>query len=634
MYLKNLFIENMWSIEKLQILEKDLFLENWNLKPVILLWKNWSWKTTLLSCISDSFFELWNKVFNNILPKDWIWYKYYKASGGLNTKIWENYSFSYLQFKKDNDIYEYVDKNWELSFQECKEKTNNLLTLQNKWNEVWNTKISSEVKNNKNFKSDFWNNSYCIFPANRFEYPYWMIRDSYNKITNVKDSKKYNWDLWKSILVNDSMDDIKSWILDLFLDAKFRIKNNGKWGYDFDDVKNPQNIDILNQWIENIENLLSEILDKKVKLSVNYRWQWSRINIIDGCTNEIVLDGLDKLSAWESILICMFLTIIRYSDIWDINKSFKLNEIEWIVVIDEIDLHLHIRLQKEVLPRLIKLFPKVQFIISTHSPFFLYWMNKEFWDDTLMLNMPSWVILDNYDNFEEFQQAFNTFESLTENYKLKYEELSNSLNIENDIIICEGKTDVIHIKKAIEKLWIENLDNIQFIEIPNDWWDSELKKALKYIAMLSHTNKIIWIFDRDREDTIRDIGELKGYWNNVYAFCIPIPKWRDKYNKISIEFYYDDKDLHKEKNWQCLCFTNELNFDNDRKPLELRDKDKVMEDFNKQIFDENIWNVKWVHSKARFAELVKNDEDFIKDFNFENFRLIINKIKEILEKHD
>jgi hypothetical protein len=60
--------------------------------------------------------------------------------------------------------------------------------------------------------------------------------------------------------------------------------------------------------------------------------------------------------------------------------------------------------------------------------------------------------LDNYDNFEEFQQAFNTFESLTENYKLKYEELSSSLNIENNIVICEGKTDVIHIKKAIEKL--------------------------------------------------------------------------------------------------------------------------------------------------------------------------------------
>ena len=328
----------------------------------------------------------------------------------------------------------------------------------------------------------------------------------------------------------------------------------------------------------------------------------------------------------------MFWTIIKNSDSIDLSKDIELHNIKWIVVIDEIDLHLHIRLQKEVLPKLIKLFPKVQFIISTHSPFFLYWMNKEFWDDTLMLNMPSWVILDNYDNFEEFQQAFNTFESLTENYKLKYEELSNSLNIENDIIICEGKTDVIHIKKAIEKLWIENLDNIQFIEIPNDWWDSELKKALKYIAMLSHTNKIIWIFDRDREDTIRDIGELKGYWNNVYAFCIPVPEFRDQFNKISIEFYYEDKDLKKmDSEWNCLYFNNEFYFDDNRKIIRKKTPDEIVEDPDKYIYDKDIWAVEWVYSKARFAELVETDDEFIESFNFENFMLIVDKIKEILQ---
>ncbi len=54
----------------------------------------------------------------------------------------------------------------------------------------------------------------------------------------------------------------------------------------------------------------------------------------------------------------------------DINKSVQLNTIEGIVLIDEVDLHLHIKLQKDILPQLIKLFPKVQFIVSSHSPFF------------------------------------------------------------------------------------------------------------------------------------------------------------------------------------------------------------------------------------------------------------------------
>lgn len=40
-----------------------------------------------------------------------------------------------------------------------------------------------------------------------------------------------------------------------------------------------------------------------------------------------------------------------------------------IAIIDEIEHHLHVELQKRALPFLTKMFPKVQFIVSTHSPF-------------------------------------------------------------------------------------------------------------------------------------------------------------------------------------------------------------------------------------------------------------------------
>lgn len=39
-----------------------------------------------------------------------------------------------------------------------------------------------------------------------------------------------------------------------------------------------------------------------------------------------------------------------------------------IVMIDEIDLHLHPKLQREILRKLTEIFPNVQFIVSTHSP--------------------------------------------------------------------------------------------------------------------------------------------------------------------------------------------------------------------------------------------------------------------------
>lgn len=50
-------------------------------------------------------------------------------------------------------------------------------------------------------------------------------------------------------------------------------------------------------------------------------------------------------------------------------RSIDPDELTGIVLIDEIDAHLHVSLQKKILAFLKKAFPKVQFIVSTHSPF-------------------------------------------------------------------------------------------------------------------------------------------------------------------------------------------------------------------------------------------------------------------------
>lgn len=46
-------------------------------------------------------------------------------------------------------------------------------------------------------------------------------------------------------------------------------------------------------------------------------------------------------------------------------------DVPGIVLIDEIETHLHIELQKEILPFLTDFFPNIQFIVTTHSPFVL-----------------------------------------------------------------------------------------------------------------------------------------------------------------------------------------------------------------------------------------------------------------------
>ncbi len=46
-----------------------------------------------------------------------------------------------------------------------------------------------------------------------------------------------------------------------------------------------------------------------------------------------------------------------------------------IVLIDEIDAHLHVSLQKKIFPFLVQMFPGLQFLVTTHSPFVLTSVN-------------------------------------------------------------------------------------------------------------------------------------------------------------------------------------------------------------------------------------------------------------------
>ena len=75
-------------------------------------------------------------------------------------------------------------------------------------------------------------------------------------------------------------------------------------------------------------------------------------------------------------LIIYLLDIKDYTPlllIWLIDYIRKTNEEDpkGIAIIDEIDLHLHPSLEQEVLARLKKTFPSIQFIVSTHSPMVL-----------------------------------------------------------------------------------------------------------------------------------------------------------------------------------------------------------------------------------------------------------------------
>ena len=76
---------------------------------------------------------------------------------------------------------------------------------------------------------------------------------------------------------------------------------------------------------------------------------------------------VNQLSDGEKCLIAMVGDLTRRMAIANPERSNPL-EGEGIILIDEIDLHLHPKWQRMIVPRLLEVFPKCQFIISTHSP--------------------------------------------------------------------------------------------------------------------------------------------------------------------------------------------------------------------------------------------------------------------------
>ncbi len=115
--------------------------------------------------------------------------------------------------------------------------------------------------------------------------------------------------------------------------------------------------------IARIENLVAQIIDKPIKfeitdepLAVNLR--------IDGRVSDfdVLPDGLKSILGWVTDLM-MRMELIPWEN------HLPIFERQFLLLLDEIEVHLHPAWQRKILPVLQKLFPHAQIILSTHSPF-------------------------------------------------------------------------------------------------------------------------------------------------------------------------------------------------------------------------------------------------------------------------
>ena len=112
-------------------------------------------------------------------------------------------------------------------------------------------------------------------------------------------------------------------------------------------------------WFKNFNEQLTFLfgIDTRLKFNIDTR----KFSILQ---NERDFTFQELSSGYQAIFN-IYAELLMSSEMFDVPPD----ELEGIVIIDEIDVHLHISLQRIILPFFMKAFPNIQFIVSTHSPF-------------------------------------------------------------------------------------------------------------------------------------------------------------------------------------------------------------------------------------------------------------------------
>ncbi|GBO52091.1 hypothetical protein APA_4396 [Pseudanabaena sp. lw0831] len=573
-------------------------------------------KTTLISHIVDTFYEMAKPYF----PEEFKGKenKYYRISKPIFNVNQTEPSFVYLRFKFLEENIDYIDIRNNFTEQQY----NEAITIENKipfeqfrtnLNEADNIKLVSPNLEGRKSKILFSANILTYFPSYRFELSGYL-NDPYKVKLEFSKENIFAGYLRNPIEVISGLPQLANWLLDIALDLQYT--NTG-----------------VITLMSNLNTIITQTLISKnygeLSFGVGTRsYGATRIQITDRQSSESIYPSIFNLSSGESSILCLFGEILRQAD--NNNNNIKLEEITGIVLIDEVDKHLHIKLQKEVLPYLFSAFPNVQFIVSSHSPFLSMGLAEVVQERTKIIDLDNLGISTDPTSNELYNEVYNMMIGENDRFKEIYQTLEAKIKESNKpLIITEGKTDIQHIKKAKERLGISCID----VDYFNAECASKLKAMLDQLSKIHQSRKIIGVFDRDERDVISDIEKgnqpFKKYGNNVYAFCIPAPNKREHYTNISIEFYYSDKNLKTEHDGKCLYFDNELNFDSKRKPISVNHE--AEDEADKKICCKDIGELGWIHSKAKFADLVETDEDFISQFDFDNFNLIFEKIKSIID---
>ena len=583
-------------------------------------------KTTILSYIVDAFHEIARPYFTS--SYEGRENKYYRYSSSMFTLDVDKPSFVYLRFEDKDEHIDYIDIRGNIEDTEY----NKYIPYEDK---IEFKKIQQTLKNDRNFAkilSDninmkrvndiFYSNVLTYFPSYRFEYPGYL-NNPYKKQFHHAQEIKFSSELSNPIEVVSDLQELSNWFLDVVLDELLYK----------DDMRHKQAKNSLNSILF---TALSQKLGSDIRFGVGERNAGASRLSITKLNGEVLYPSIFNISSGEAALLCVFGEIFRQAD--NIDKDMNASG---IVLIDEIDKHLHISLQKTVLPLLMNLYPKIQFVITSHSPF----MNVGFEDTGIHANifdLDNGGLLTSPKHTVELNRVYDMVMEDNKNYLKLYNELKNRLaKGQKPLILTEGKTDAKHLQAAARALHIDM--EVEYYEIGDaQWGNAQLQNTLEQLSKIKQSRKIIGIFDRDDDKYIYDEPYMQlGNQSNVYALTIPYVD-NGYGDKISIEHYYKRENLTKEDaNGRRIFLGDEFYQSSNSKDGQFQTRISQLQNKIKVngVIDEKVYrrdDLEQLHSlaltKNDFADLILNDAEFAKDFAFTDFREIFEIIDQIVKQ--
>lgn len=495
MYFKSIRIKHVGPIEELFI---EFSMSGDHPKPIIIVGENGTGKSIILSHLVNSLIVGQQEVFDNSDVTRGMVYKLRNPSYIMSGKY---YSYSSVKFSFDDvKVQECQLNKLKSDFKDIPDELE-----QEEWNKISDTELSSFSSTfslNPKSTADFFKKQCCLyFPVNRFEEPAWLNVDNLESKASYTELKQLVRFSNRNIINTSPLKNNKNWLLDILFDRGIFELNligiNGEF---------PKLLGYKGKCstiFDEISNLLKIILEtsEPVRLGVGSRKN-RRISVIKN--EKPWIPDLFQLSTGEIQLLNLFLSIIRDYDLSE--GSFNsLSDIKGIVIIDEIDSHLHTSYQKEVLPELIASFPNVQFIITTHSPLFIMGIDKKFGNDNFSIfNMPTGESLSPAD-FSEFNAAYDAFKE-TATHRQELQRV-----IEQDkkpIVFVEGDYDIRYLRKAALLLGKEMI--LESVQLEDGEGYGNLDKIWKtFDNRMSGVlpKKILLLYDCDtkKKDTNEDI---------------------------------------------------------------------------------------------------------------------------------